>query len=101
MGVIFLLFLGKYVPRARCRHRRGFIALFGIALLIRVVLVTYFNQLIWGGLPIDEALSPGDRGKNLAGPASGNHLPVIPLFGTIRARFAEPLSPTTVSLDYP
>ncbi|MCH7638420.1 MAG: efflux RND transporter permease subunit, partial [Bacteroidetes bacterium] len=33
----------------------GFIALFGIALLNAIVLVTYINQLVQDGLPVDEA----------------------------------------------
>ena len=37
----------------------GFIALFGIALLNGIVLVTYLNQLIREGLPVDEASVQG------------------------------------------
>jgi len=37
----------------------GFIALFGIALLNGIVLVTYLNQLLREGLPIDEASITG------------------------------------------
>ncbi len=37
----------------------GFIALFGIALLNGIVLVTYMNQLMKEGLPVDEASISG------------------------------------------
>ena len=39
----------------------GFIALFGIALLNGIVLVTYLNQLRKDGLSIDEASAKGAR----------------------------------------
>lgn len=37
----------------------GFIALFGIALLNGIVLVTYLNQLVRSGVPLDEASVKG------------------------------------------
>jgi cobalt-zinc-cadmium resistance protein CzcA len=37
----------------------GFIALFGVAVLNGVVMVSYFNQLLERGLPVDEAVKTG------------------------------------------
>jgi cobalt-zinc-cadmium resistance protein CzcA len=55
-GVISLWLLGENlsVPASV-----GFIALFGIALTNGMVLVTYLNQLVRQGLPIDEASLQG------------------------------------------
>jgi len=55
-GILGLLFTGLYlsVPAAV-----GFIALFGVAVLNGVVLVSQFNQLRQEGLPLDEAVRQG------------------------------------------
>jgi cobalt-zinc-cadmium resistance protein CzcA len=55
-GVIGLLVTGEYlsVPASV-----GFIALFGIAVQNGVVLVTYFNQLMATGKPMEEAIEEG------------------------------------------
>jgi cobalt-zinc-cadmium resistance protein CzcA len=55
-GVFALLISGQFlsVPASV-----GFIALFGVAVLNGVVLVSYFNQLLAAGYPIDEAVRQG------------------------------------------
>ena len=37
----------------------GFIALFGVAVLNGVVMVSYFNALVRDGMPVDEAVATG------------------------------------------
>ncbi|MGE0116017.1 MAG: efflux RND transporter permease subunit [Steroidobacteraceae bacterium] len=57
IGGIFLLFLtGEYlsVPASV-----GFIALMGIAVLNGLVMITYFNQLLGKGMPVDEVVRQG------------------------------------------
>lgn len=55
-GVIALAVTGEYlsVPASV-----GFIALMGIAVLNGLVMITYFNQLVARGVPIDEVVSEG------------------------------------------
>ncbi|MHC4414285.1 MAG: efflux RND transporter permease subunit [Planctomycetota bacterium] len=55
-GVVGLLVMGEYlsVPASV-----GFIALFGIAVLNGIVLVSYFNQLIACGMPLSDAIVQG------------------------------------------
>lgn len=55
-GIFALLLSGQYlsVPSSV-----GFIALFGVAVLNGVVMVSYFNQLLLQGLPMDEAVTRG------------------------------------------
>ncbi len=55
-GIVSLWVSGQYlsVPSAV-----GFIAVFGVAVLNGVVLVSYVNQLREQGLPIDEAVRVG------------------------------------------
>ena len=55
-GVVALYLSGMYlsVPASV-----GFIALFGVAILNGVVMVTYFNQLRHGGAPLVEAVKEG------------------------------------------
>ncbi|HOI42278.1 MAG TPA: efflux RND transporter permease subunit, partial [Elusimicrobiales bacterium] len=55
-GITALFISGQYlsVPAAV-----GFIALFGVAVLNGVVLVTYINQLRAKGMPMDEAIPEG------------------------------------------
>ncbi len=57
-GIISLYFSGEYlsVPASV-----GFIALFGIAVLNGVVMVSYFNSLLKNGCTIDEAVRDGAR----------------------------------------
>lgn len=57
-GIISLFLSGQYlsVPASV-----GFIALFGIAVLNGVVMVSYFNTLLGNGLPIDDAVREGAR----------------------------------------
>ncbi len=57
-GIISLYFSGEYlsVPASV-----GFIALFGIAVLNGVVMVSYFNTLLKSGYTIDNAVSEGAR----------------------------------------
>ncbi|MDD2782200.1 efflux RND transporter permease subunit [Sulfuricurvum sp.] len=57
-GIISLFISGEYlsVPASV-----GFIALFGIAVLNGVVMVSYFNTLLSNGYTIDEAVSEGAR----------------------------------------
>jgi cobalt-zinc-cadmium resistance protein CzcA len=55
-GILALFLSGLYlsVPAAV-----GFIALFGVAVLNGVVLVTYMNQLVQDGVPVQEAVTQG------------------------------------------
>ena len=55
-GIVALYLSGQYlsVPSSV-----GFIALFGVAVLNGVVMVSYFNQLVREGLPLDEAVMRG------------------------------------------
>jgi cobalt-zinc-cadmium resistance protein CzcA len=55
-GIFALAISGQYlsVPSSV-----GFIALFGVAVLNGVVMVSYFNTLVRDGMPIDEAVSKG------------------------------------------
>lgn len=55
-GVFALAISGQYlsVPSSV-----GFIALFGVAVLNGVVMVSYFNQLLRDGVPMDEAVTTG------------------------------------------
>lgn len=55
-GVFALLFSGQFlsVPSSV-----GFIALFGVAVLNGVVMVSYFNQLVAEGLPVEQAVIEG------------------------------------------
>jgi len=57
-GIFGLLLAGEYlsVPASV-----GFIALLGIAVLNGVVMVTYFNQLLARGLPLDEVIVEGAK----------------------------------------
>lgn len=57
-GIISLYFSGEYlsVPASV-----GFIALFGIAVLNGVVMVSYFNMLLGSGYSIDDAVAEGAR----------------------------------------
>jgi cobalt-zinc-cadmium resistance protein CzcA len=57
-GIISLFLSGEYlsVPASV-----GFIALFGIAVLNGVVMVSYFNTLLGNGLSIDDAVHEGAR----------------------------------------
>jgi len=57
-GIISLFISGEYlsVPASV-----GFIALFGIAVLNGIVMVSYFNTLLANGYTIDEAVSEGAR----------------------------------------
>lgn len=57
-GIISLYFSGEYlsVPASV-----GFIALFGIAVLNGVVMVSYFNTLLGSGYSIDDAVAEGAR----------------------------------------
>lgn len=57
-GIISLFFSGEYlsVPASV-----GFIALFGIAVLNGVVMVSYFNTLLGNGYSIDDAVVEGAR----------------------------------------
>ncbi|MDD5119605.1 MAG: efflux RND transporter permease subunit, partial [Sulfuricurvum sp.] len=57
-GIISLYFSGEYlsVPASV-----GFIALFGIAVLNGVVMVSYFNTLLGNGYSIDDAVAEGAR----------------------------------------
>ncbi|MDD2782471.1 efflux RND transporter permease subunit [Sulfuricurvum sp.] len=57
-GIISLYFSGEYlsVPASV-----GFIALFGIAVLNGVVMVSYFNTLLGNGYSIDDAVTEGAR----------------------------------------
>jgi len=57
-GIISLFLSGEYlsVPASV-----GFIALFGIAVLNGVVMVSYFNTLLGNGLTIDDAVAEGAR----------------------------------------
>jgi cobalt-zinc-cadmium resistance protein CzcA len=57
-GIISLFISGEYlsVPASV-----GFIALFGIAVLNGIVMVSYFNTLLVSGYTIDEAVSEGAR----------------------------------------
>jgi cobalt-zinc-cadmium resistance protein CzcA len=57
-GIISLYFSGEYlsVPASV-----GFIALFGIAVLNGVVMVSYFNTLLASGYSIDDAVAEGAR----------------------------------------
>ncbi len=57
-GIISLFISGEYlsVPASV-----GFIALFGIAVLNGVVMVSYFNTLLSNGYTIDEAVNEGAR----------------------------------------
>lgn len=57
-GIISLFLSGEYlsVPASV-----GFIALFGIAVLNGVVMVSYFNTLLGNGLTIDDAVHEGAR----------------------------------------
>ena len=57
-GIISLYFSGEYlsVPASV-----GFIALFGIAVLNGVVMVSYFNTLLGNGYSIDDAVQEGAR----------------------------------------
>ena len=55
-GIFALAFSGQFlsVPSSV-----GFIALFGVAVLNGVVMVSYFNRLVRDGMPIDEAVELG------------------------------------------
>lgn len=55
-GIFALALTGQYlsVPSSV-----GFIALFGVAVLNGVVMVSYFNQLLLEGLPLNEAVTKG------------------------------------------
>lgn len=55
-GILALALSGQYlsVPSSV-----GFIALFGVAVLNGVVMVSYFNALVRDGMPIDEAVATG------------------------------------------
>lgn len=55
-GIFALAISGQYlsVPSSV-----GFIALFGVAVLNGVVMVSYFNKLVLEGMPIDEAVTTG------------------------------------------
>jgi cobalt-zinc-cadmium resistance protein CzcA len=55
-GIFALAVSGQYlsVPSSV-----GFIALFGVAVLNGVVMVSYFNQLVRQGIPLDEAVAQG------------------------------------------
>ena len=55
-GVFALYFSGQFlsVPSSV-----GFIALFGVAVLNGVVMVSYFNQLVAQGMPVDQAVVEG------------------------------------------
>lgn len=55
-GIFALAFSGQYlsVPSSV-----GFIALFGVAVLNGVVMVSYFNQLVRQGMTLDEAVAKG------------------------------------------
>ena len=57
-GVFGLWLAGEYlsVPSSI-----GFIALFGVAVLNGVVMVSYFEQLLAGGMPLGEAIANGAR----------------------------------------
>ena len=55
-GILALAISGQYlsVPSSV-----GFVALFGVAVLNGVVMVSYFNQLVRAGLPVDQAVRTG------------------------------------------
>ena len=55
-GILSLAISGQYlsVPSSV-----GFVALFGVAVLNGVVMVSYFNQLVRAGLPLDQAVRTG------------------------------------------
>ena len=77
-GIFALAISGQYlsVPSSV-----GFIALFGVAVLNGVVMVSYFNQLLREGMPLDEAISRGSmlRLRPVLMTASVASLGLIPL----------------------
>ncbi len=78
----------------------GFIALFGVALLNGIVLVTYLNQLVKGGVSIDEASVTGAcmRLRPVLMTASAAALGMIPLLfsGGVGSEVQRPLATVVV-----
>jgi cobalt-zinc-cadmium resistance protein CzcA len=77
-GIVALFITGQYlsVPASV-----GFIALFGVAVLNGIVLVSYFNQLRREGVPLDDAIRSGTelRLRPVLMTASVTMLGLVPL----------------------